>query len=160
MMIAKKTFLVAVAVTSLMAGVPALAAATVVDVSLWEHPNAEMATGLGYAMGGDPAGATMGITVSASNVPAGDVTFDVFNDGPDMIHEMVVSPVTEGTPLPYDATLDKVLEDDAGHLGEVAELEPGQKGSLTLEMRPGHYILYCNIEGHYASGMWTLLTVE
>jgi uncharacterized cupredoxin-like copper-binding protein len=26
-------------------------------------------------------------------------------------------------------------------------------------MQPGTYILYCNIAGHYAMGMWTLLTV-
>jgi uncharacterized cupredoxin-like copper-binding protein len=27
-------------------------------------------------------------------------------------------------------------------------------------LKPGRYILYCNIPGHYALGMWTLLTVK
>ncbi len=60
----------------------------------------------------------------------------------------------------YDETMQKVDEDAAGHLGEVAELEPGASGSLTLTMKPGTYILYCNIPGHYAAGMWTLFTVK
>ena len=63
------------------------------------------------------------------------------------------------TPLPYDETLMKVDEDAAGHLGEVAELAPGQSGALRLTLKPGQYILYCNIPGHYAVGMWSLLTV-
>lgn len=62
--------------------------------------------------------------------------------------------------LPYNKAENKVIEDDAGHLGEVAELEPGQNGALTLTLKPGQYILYCNIPGHYALGMWTLFTVK
>ena len=26
-------------------------------------------------------------------------------------------------------------------------------------LKPGLYILYCNIPGHYVLGMWTLMTV-
>ena len=78
-----------------------------------------------------------------------------------MVHEMVISPVKEmHTPLPYDKVGNKVDEDAAGHLGEVAELEPGEKGALKLTLKPGSYILYCNVPGHYALGMWTLLTVK
>ena len=46
------------------------------------------------------------------------------------------------------------------HLGEVADLEPGKKGKLTLTLTPGRYIVCCNIAGHDALGMWTLLTVK
>jgi uncharacterized cupredoxin-like copper-binding protein len=61
--------------------------------------------------------------------------------------------------MPYSTDLQKVDEDAAGHLGEVAELDLGQSGALTVTLKPGTYILYCNISGHYAAGMWTLLTV-
>jgi uncharacterized cupredoxin-like copper-binding protein len=87
--------------------------------------------------------------------------FNVTNDSKDMVHEMVISPIKDDkTPLPYDKTGNKVDEDAAGHLGEVAELEHGKNGSLTINMKPGRYILYCNIAGHYVLGMWTLITVK
>ncbi len=39
------------------------------------------------------------------------------------------------------------------------ETEPGESGQVTLHLNPGTYILFCNIPGHYAMGMWTLLKV-
>ncbi len=103
----------------------------------------------------------MGITLSATTVPAGEITFDVVNTAPDMEHEMVISRLSgpDGT-LPYDAEAMRVDEEAAGSLGEVAELAPGARGVLTLTLDPGTYALYCNVEGHYAAGMWTLLTVN
>jgi len=151
----------------------AFAASKTVRVSLWDKGAhtmnmlgdggfVGMGMGMGAAhMGIGPHRGPMGITVSASTVPAGDVTFAVSNASRVMVHEMVISPIKDGkTPLPYDKAGMKVDEDAAGHLGEVADLEPGKKGSLTLNMKPGQYILYCNVAGHYALGMWTLLTVK
>jgi uncharacterized cupredoxin-like copper-binding protein len=145
---------------------PAVAAGSVVHVSLWDKGNTSMSMmgevkPMGMAMtGSDMSMTTMGITVDQAEVPAGEVTFQVTNDSPDMIHEMVLAPVADvSTPLPYNSDGEKVDEDAAGHLAEVAELETGQSGALTLTLKPGIYILYCNIPGHYAMGMWTLLTV-
>ena len=145
---------------------PALAAGTVVQVLLWDKGDTSMnmmgqVKPMGMAMmGSDMSMVTMGITVDLAEVPAGEVTFQVTNDSKDMIHEMVLAPVADAsTPLPYNSDEMKVDEDAAGHLGEVAELEPGQSGALTVMLKPGTYILYCNIAGHYAMGMWTLLTV-
>ena len=47
----------------------------------------------------------------------------------------------------------------AGSLGKVAELEPGQDGSLTLTLTPGTYAVYCNVPRHCNAGMWTILTL-
>ncbi|MBX3608859.1 MAG: hypothetical protein KF871_03105 [Hydrogenophaga sp.] len=146
-------------------GGQAQARPAVVKVSLWDRGAMSMAMlergpMMGMEAGHMPNG-PMGISVSTATVPAGDVTFNVTNDSTVMEHEMVVSPVKdERTPLPYNKAAQKVDEDAAGHLGEVAELAQGQKGSLTLSMKPGRYVLYCNIAGHYALGMWTLLTVK
>jgi len=145
----------------------AFARNNVIKVSLWDKGAASMGMlgngqmmGMGH-MGGNMAMAPMGIKLSSQTVPAGLVKFEVTNDSKSMVHEMVVSPVNdEKTPLPYSEKDVKVDEDAAGHLGEVAELEPGQKGGLTLTLKPGKYILYCNIPGHYALGMWTVLTVK
>lgn len=143
-------------------------AATTVKVSLWDKgatsmqmlskgPKMGMAMGKGTEMPNGP----MGIKISTATVPAGVVIFEVTNDAKELVHEMVVAPVkNEKKPLPYIKKEMKVNEDAAGHLGEVAELAPGKSGALTLTMKPGRYILYCNIPGHYTLGMWSLLTVQ
>lgn len=149
--------------------VPALALTTVVKVSLWDKGAMSMnMLGQGPMMGigmGTPGTrmpmGPMGISVSTRTLKAGEVTFEVSNASKTMVHEMVISPIKDAnTPLPYIEAGNKVDEDAAGHLGEVAELEPGKKGALTLTLKPGQYILYCNIPGHYALGMWRLMTVK
>lgn len=162
MTLTRRSFLVVTAAAGpALAALPAAAAdGTVIDVSLWDDQSRDMATGLGYGMNGDMSKANMGIKLSRSEVPAGPVTFEVTNDSKDLIHEMVVSPIkAQGKPLPYDTDLDEVIEDEAGHLGEVEELDPGQKGALTLDLKAGRYILYCNVTDHYMAGMWAVLTV-
>ena len=152
----------------LMAGGVALAADATVHVSLWDNgPNAmdnmNKMEPMGFAMKGMSMmaeKATMGVKIDMASVPAGKVTFDVINDSKETIHEMLISPVVSDTAeLPYIADENRVDEDAAGHLGEVSELEPGKSGALTVEIKPGKYILYCNIPGHYVMGMWTLIEV-
>ena len=148
------------------------ARAETVTVDLWDRgPGAigmmqgRMPMGMamdGAMMGGGGMMMTpMGITATPAAVPAGDVTFAVTNTSGDTVHEMVLAALTDPPqPLPYDAVAQRVDEDAAGHLAEVAELEPGQTGALTLALGPGQYILYCNLPGHYAAGMWTLVMVD
>jgi uncharacterized cupredoxin-like copper-binding protein len=135
---------------------------SVVNVSLWDKGgDAGMATGLGMGMGGDMSKATMGIKLSTNVVEAGKVTFEVANSSKDNIHEMVIAPITKDqAPLPYIASESEVDEDNIGDLGEVSELDPGKDGSLTLNLKPGKYVLFCNVAGHYMNGMWALLTVN
>jgi uncharacterized cupredoxin-like copper-binding protein len=145
----------------------ATAAEAVVNVSLWDKGEAAMdgldtVAPMGMAMTPDVdmTKATMGITLDQTSVPAGTVTFNVVNDSKGMIHEMVLSPVADpAVALPYSKDDMRIDEDAAGHLGEVAELEMKATGALTIDLKPGTYILYCNIPGHYVLGMWTLLTV-
>ncbi len=102
----------------------------------------------------------MGIKLDVTTVAAGKITFDVTNDSKDIIHEMILSPLPEGTTeLAYLADENRVDEEKADHLGEVAELDPGKGGSLTVDLKPGTYIVYCNIPAHFVDGMWTTLTV-
>jgi uncharacterized cupredoxin-like copper-binding protein len=148
--------------------VPAFAANTTIKVELWDKGATSMnMMGKGdmmdmeHARAGSMPMAPMGIRIGKSTVPAGDVTFNVTNTSKEMVHEMVVSPVTDTHKSPpYRKAENKSDDDAAGHLGEVAELEPGKKGALKLNLKAGNYLLYCNIPGHYALGMWTLLTVK
>lgn len=52
----------------------------------------------------------------------------------------------------------RVSEDDS--VGEVSETPAGAKKSTTLDLKPGRYVLVCNIPGHYMSGMRATLTVR
>jgi len=164
MKLARRTLLAAFAGATMLSVVPAFAGTTV-NVSLWDQGGAKpaMIKGLGYAMGGDMSKATMGVKASAKSAAAGDVTFNVTNTSKSIQHEMVVFQVLKpGTPLPYNKKIQRVKEGDpaAGYIGEVSETDPGKSGSVTLKLKPGLYLLACNIKGHYASGMWTELTVK
>jgi uncharacterized cupredoxin-like copper-binding protein len=103
----------------------------------------------------------LGVKADVTSVPAGNVTFQVTNSSKDIVHEMILSPApADGKLMPYMADMAKVDEDGAGHLGEVSELNPGQGGALTLDLKPGKYVLFCNIPSHFMNGMWTEITVN
>ncbi|MEA2312683.1 MAG: hypothetical protein QOE28_2651, partial [Solirubrobacteraceae bacterium] len=36
----------------------------------------------------------------------------------------------------------------------------GAAKALTLNLKPGHYALICNLPGHYTAGMYADLTVK
>lgn len=70
---------------------------------------------------------------------AGSVTLDVSNDG-GAVHN---------------------LEIEGNDVEEVTDmLDPGDSGSLTVDLAPGEYELYCAIDGHRDLGMEGSLTVE
>jgi uncharacterized cupredoxin-like copper-binding protein len=133
-------------------------AATVVQTELWDKGvDMTMPKDLLYASPKlDMSKATMGIKVTPKKVRAGVVTFKVTNSSKDTIHEMIVMYLQDPTkPLPYIDAESRVDEDKAGDKGEVSELDPGKSGSLTVTLKPGKYLLICNVPGHFAAGMWT-----
>ena len=158
----KRTVLSLGAACLLAAFASAAQAATHVQVSLWDKGgNVAMPKGLVYgAPGLDLSKATMGIKATPGSVKAGEITFDVTNDSKDTEHEMIVMYMADPSKqLPYIASEERVDEDRAGDKGEVSELEPGASGSLTVNLKPGKYLLICNVAGHYAAGMWVEFTV-
>lgn len=90
-----------------------------------------------------------------ARVEAGNVSFQVHNQG-SMKHELLVMK----TSLP--ATQLPVGSDDVVHLGEgmevMVEIEPedlpgGAVAQKSVVLASGHYVLICNIPGHYARGL-------
>ena len=137
-------------------------AATTVNVSLADKgADVQLATGLAYGTPNlDMSAATMSIKASPASAKTGVVTFKVTNDSKETVHEMIVMFLADPTkPLPYLDAEQRVDEDRAGDKGEVSELEPGKSGALTVSLKPGLYLLICNVPGHYATGMWTTFTV-
>ena len=162
----RSALLIASGVLPYLAVSRAARAETVVKVALWDNGPASMddietMAPLGMAMpGADMHTAPMGITVDAAEIPAGEVTLNVTNDSSEFYHAVTISPVADPTvELPYLADKRMVDEEAAGVVARVKELRPGTSRSVTVDMQPGTYILYCNIAGHYVMGMWTLLQV-
>ena len=119
-------------------------------------------------MGGGrmPAGRMM-LRVAPQTVSAGTVTFLAVNHGV-RAHELVILPLAAGAtagarPIGTDNTVD-----ETGSLGEASRgcgeghgdgIQPGQAGWVTVSLQPGRYELICNLQGHYAAGMFAELDV-
>jgi len=159
-----RQFVLPFAVVSVLAAAPSAFAATTVKVQLWDKGgDMDMSKNMGMGMGmhGDMKMAPMGIKIDKKTVPHGKVTFKVVNVSKGVVHEMLVAPVkVENAVLPYVDKDNRVDEEAAGDLGEVSELNPKKSGALTLDLKPGLYILYCNVPGHYGDGMWTTIKVK
>ena len=64
------------------------------------------------------------------------------------------------TSKPAGALLQGKRASEAGHVGEIGDFAPGKTKSLTLNLKPGHYSLICNLPGHYMAGMHIDFTVR
>lgn len=138
----------------------------VVNISLWDKGESAMDnvgkhSPIGLAVeGADPALATMGVTLDVAEVPAGEITFQITSDSGGYHHAVLISPVADATaPLPYLSADHRVDEAAVVISANLGELRPHDVQSKAATLTPGTYILYCNIAGHYAMGMWTLLSV-
>jgi uncharacterized cupredoxin-like copper-binding protein len=101
------------------------------------------------------------LSTKTAKVPSGYVTFRIRNVGPST-HEFVVDRTdVMADALPLRANAITVNEDskELDAAGELADIRLGATRDLTLKLKPGHYVLYCNLEGHYRGGMYGTLEV-
>ena len=91
---------------------------------------------------------------------AGRYTFVVHNEGT-TDHELLIAPDAGGQlPLRADGL---TVDEEAVESKEPGALEPGSPGavrSLTVTLRPGRYVFFCNMEGHYMAGMRSEVVVQ
>jgi plastocyanin len=80
------------------------------------------------------------IQLESSDLPAGDYTITVKNEG--------------------DATHDLVVEQDGKDVAKSDTLGPGDSATFTVTLKPGQYVFYCSIGNHRAMGMETDVTVS
>ena len=93
-------------------------------------------------------------------VSSGNLLLKVLNKGPDQHELIVVRSRTTRLPLRSDGLT--VNEEILKPVTEPS-LEPGTPGSvrwLRLHLPPGHYVLFCNMAGHFMGGMHTDLEVR
>jgi uncharacterized cupredoxin-like copper-binding protein len=98
----------------------------------------------------------------AAVVPAGTVSFRILNQGPTTHEVIVVRTDLAPDKLPLQPDGLTVNEEAPGIdlLDEVEGLDIDDRETLALRLAPGHYVLYCNLEGHYLGGMHEALTVR
>jgi uncharacterized cupredoxin-like copper-binding protein len=111
---------------------------------------------------GDLDTSHMFLKTDVSSIAAGSVTFTVTNDGVKKHEFVVISTKILGKDLPYDKKADEIAEEGKGidSPGEIGELKPGESKTVTLDLAAGHYVLVCNIKGHWRMGMYTDFTVS
>ena len=139
-----------------------------------------LAFGCGGDGGGDDSGGGLTVNVllqewtvvpDVESALAGEVTFAAINAG-SIPHKFVVA----RTDLAPDAlpTDDRGVVDAEGEgiafIDELAEIEPTGSDEVTLDLKPGEYVLFCNLPpeetmhgghpSHYAQGMSAAFTVE
>jgi uncharacterized cupredoxin-like copper-binding protein len=80
----------------------------------------------------------------------GRVALSVDNAGPDD-HELIVVRAPGSLPRRTDGL---TLDEDAFEKQTVGVLEPGLgQRELDVTLRPGRYVMFCNMQGHYLGGM-------
>jgi len=107
---------------------------------------------------------------SPDSAPAGDVTFNVTNEGPEDVHEFVVFKTDlapDALPTAEDGSVDEAGE-GVELINEIEDIAVGDTPTLTVTLDAGSYVLICNIveeEGgetivHYQQGMRVGFTAE
>jgi len=100
------------------------------------------------------------IAASASAVPAGHVTLRIHNHGPDE-HELIVAPERPGgLPLRADGFTVNEEQIQNSEPGSINPQQPDHSELLNVVLKPGRYVLFCNMEGHYMAGMHRILVVR
>jgi uncharacterized cupredoxin-like copper-binding protein len=102
------------------------------------------------------------VQADAAVVPAGTVSFRILGQGP-TTHEFVVvrtDRAPDKLPLQRDGLTVNEEAPGIDLLDEAGSLDIDDRQTLVLRMAPGHYVMYCNFEGHYLGGMHAALTVR
>jgi len=119
--------------------------------------------------GGGTGGSTLVIQMgdfffspSDGTAKPGPTTIEAPNEG-SVEHEMVLFKTNmDPAKLPTEASggvdeekMDKIAES----AGEIPDVEAGDDKSAGFKLTPGKYVMFCNLPGHYAQGMYGTLTV-
>lgn len=109
------------------------------------------------------------ININTSQVRAGRLTLEAVNEGMST-HELVILrtdlhpaelPRIAAKPNQNIPTEYLVNEGDARiqTVDEIEEFPAGTSQKKTVVLDPGHYVLFCNIPGHYDKGMYASLRI-
>jgi uncharacterized cupredoxin-like copper-binding protein len=101
----------------------------------------------------------MRLKTSRPSAPAGEITFQIVNESKSREHEFNVIKTDAASPAALPSQGEEVDLNGLPNLGESGDLEPGASHVLTVNLKPGNYILICNEPGHAHQGMWSRFRV-
>jgi uncharacterized cupredoxin-like copper-binding protein len=96
------------------------------------------------------------VSPSPKSVTHGKVTFTAKNTGAMEHYLVVIKTSTAASKL--KVTNNRASE--KGRVGKIDDIAAGKSKKLTLNLKKGHYVLICNIPGHYKAGMRSDFTVK
>ncbi len=100
---------------------------------------------------------------SNGSTQASPTTIEAPNEG-SVEHELVVFKTNMNpAKLPTEASGEvdeEKLDEIAEEAGEIADVEAGDTKAEDFKLTPGKYVIFCNLPGHYAQGMYGTLTVK
>ena len=104
------------------------------------------------------------IELGSSSAKAGEVTFNVENNGPS-VHEFVVFKTDlaqDALPTKQDENGIEIVDEEGQgveHIDEIEDIAVGSSQDLKVNLAAGKYVLICNLPAHYTQGMHTAFTV-
>ena len=98
------------------------------------------------------------ITLSVASVKAGIVKFGIRNNGT-MVHDFdLIKTALALDKLPIDGAAAKAKED--GLVKQMINIAGQRSTTISADLAAGHYVIICNVAGHYQLGMRAELKVE
>ena len=101
------------------------------------------------------------VDLGSTTAPAGSVTFHIKNGGTTLHEFVVVRTDLSADKLPLASSAPEVDEDSEKlhSVDEVEDIAVGATADLKVDLPAGHYVVICNVPGHYSSGMHADFTV-
>ena len=98
------------------------------------------------------------ITLNVATIKAGVVKFGIRNNGT-MVHDFdLIKTDLAPDKLPIDGSAAKAKDD--GLVKQMINIAAGRVTMLSADLAAGHYVIICNVAGHYQLGMRAELKVE
>jgi len=96
------------------------------------------------------------ISLDSATVPSGGVSFEITNEG-EAVHEFEIF-----TGRAEDLTVENnvAVTGSLDLIDEAEDIVPGVTLTLDVTLRPGQYVIICNLPGHVTNGMVAELTVS
>jgi len=99
------------------------------------------------------------VNLSQASIPAGKVTFVLKNTGT-ITHELIIAKTDVAQDKMSMQSEDPLKVDESASIGEIGDVDAGQTKEDIFDLAPGNYILMCNEQSHYMSGMHIAFTVK
>ena len=111
--------------------------------------------------GGRPLGVELtdhAITVDPASVAAGRFVLNIRNAGTQARELQIIRTDAAADALPYNTVAQQAKPADK--VAERESIRSTATAHLTVDLPAGHYVLLCDIPGHYAAGMRVSLDVR